>query len=216
MLVNVNGIYYVHVCDWTSASRTRSAGNSALENVCMYHVYVCMYVLLLLLYLLCKFSFSCVIIYTTQIVLPLVRSSTPPHPPSTFLCVCMAVTCDYLVLSMLLTFICLCITYRCHMKPEPDSPGSTICADSVLFRYPFHPRVTAVARKRSQSFCQKCRWQVTVKHAYTLRMWLCMKWHGAWLAVCTELAPKRLQFHVAPAMPAAVSTPLRWIFKNAL
>ena len=25
------------------------------------------------------------------------------------------------------------------------------------------PRVTAVASKRSRSFCQKCRWQVTVK-----------------------------------------------------
>ena len=50
-----------------------------------------------------------------------------------------------------------------------------------LFQYPFHPRVTAVARKRPQSFCQKRRWQVTAKHAYTLRMWLCMKWHGAWL-----------------------------------
>ena len=42
----------------------------------------------------------------------------------------------------------------------------------ILFRYPFHPRVTAVARKRPRSFCQKCRWQVTAKHAYTLRMWL--------------------------------------------
>ena len=41
-----------------------------------------------------------------------------------------------------------------------------------LFRYPFHPRVTTVARKKSRSFCQKCRWQVTAKHAYTLRMWL--------------------------------------------
>ena len=58
---------------------------------------------------------------------------------------------------------------------EFSSPGST------LSRYPFHPRVTAVARKRSRSFCQKCRWQVTDKHAYTFRMWLCMKWHGAWL-----------------------------------
>ena len=37
----------------------------------------------------------------------------------------------------------------------------------LLFRYPFHPRVTAVARKKSRSFCQKCRWQVTAKHAYT-------------------------------------------------
>ena len=51
----------------------------------------------------------------------------------------------------------------------------------LLFRYPFHPRVTAVARKRPRLSCQKRRWQVTAKHAYTLRMWLCMKWHGAWL-----------------------------------
>ena len=51
----------------------------------------------------------------------------------------------------------------------------------LLFWYPFHPCVTAVARKRLRSFMQKCRWLVTAKHAYTLRMWLCMKWHGAWL-----------------------------------
>ena len=35
----------------------------------------------------------------------------------------------------------------------------------TLIRCPFHPRVTAVARKRPRSFCQKCRWQVTPKHA---------------------------------------------------
>ena len=38
----------------------------------------------------------------------------------------------------------------------------------TLIRCPFHPRVTAVARKRPRSFDQKCRWQVTPKHAYTL------------------------------------------------
>ena len=37
----------------------------------------------------------------------------------------------------------------------------------TLIRCPFHPRVIAVARKRPRSFCQKCRWQVTPKHAYT-------------------------------------------------
>ena len=31
----------------------------------------------------------------------------------------------------------------------------------TLIRCPFHPRVTAVACKRSRSFCQKCRWRVT-------------------------------------------------------
>ena len=38
----------------------------------------------------------------------------------------------------------------------------------TLIRCPFHPRITAVARERLRSFCQKCRWQVTRKHAYTL------------------------------------------------
>ena len=51
----------------------------------------------------------------------------------------------------------------------------------LLFWYPFHPRDTAVACKRPRSFCQKCRWQVTAKHAYNLRLWLCMKWHGLWM-----------------------------------
>ena len=69
----------------------------------------------------------------------------------------------------------------------------------LLFRYPFHPHVTAVARKKSRSSCQKCRWQVAAKHAYTLRMWLCMKWHVVW---CTQNAPRRQQIHVAPAVPA--------------
>ena len=43
----------------------------------------------------------------------------------------------------------------------------------LLFRYPFHPRVTTVARKKSRSFCQKCRWQVTTKtriHLKPVRM----------------------------------------------
>ena len=51
----------------------------------------------------------------------------------------------------------------------------------LSFWYPFHLHVTAVAHKRPRSFCQRCRWQVTAKRSYTLCMWLCMKWHGAWL-----------------------------------
>ena len=78
----------------------------------------------------------------------------------------------------------------------------------LVFRYPFHPRVTAVGRKRSRSFCQKCRWQVTVKHAYTLCMWLCMKWHGAWLygvhRTCAEMAA----VSCGTSHASAVSTPL--------
>ena len=43
-------------------------------------------------------------------------------------------------------------------------------------------------------------WEVTAKHTYTLRMWLCMKWHGC--MVYTEFVLRQQQFHVGPAMPA--------------
>ena len=89
----------------------------------------------------------------------------------------------------------------------------------LLFRYPFHPCVTAVARKRPRSSCQKRRWQVTAKHAYTLRMWLCMKWHGAWLYGVHRTHRDWLSLAAAScgtSHASAVSTPLLWIFKNAL
>ena len=38
----------------------------------------------------------------------------------------------------------------------------------TLIRCPFHPQVATVAHKRPWSLCQKCWWQVTPKHAYTL------------------------------------------------
>ncbi len=88
------------------------------------------------------------------------------------------------------------------------------CLCWLLFRYPFHPRVTTVARKRSRSFCQKCRWQVTVKHAYTLRMWLCMKWHGAWLYGVHRTCAETAAVSCGTSHASAVSTPLRWTFKN--
>ena len=84
----------------------------------------------------------------------------------------------------------------------------------LLFQYPFHPGVTAVAHKRSQSFCQKCQWQVTAKHAYTSRVWLCMKWHGAWLydvhRTCAEMAA----VSCGTSHASAVGTPLCWILKK--
>ena len=72
----------------------------------------------------------------------------------------------------------------------------------LLFRYSFHPRVTAVARKRSRSFCQKCRGRLELN---THTPYVCgFAWSGMehGCMVYTELAPRRLQFHVAPAMPA--------------
>ena len=60
----------------------------------------------------------------------------------------------------------------CEIKSRHGQPENFLLQShfSVLtfIRCPFHPSVAAVPRKRPRSFCQKCRWQVTPKHAYTL------------------------------------------------
>ena len=92
----------------------------------------------------------------------------------------------------------------------------SVLTPSSVFRYPVHPRVTAVARKRPRSFCQKCGWQVTAKYACILRMWLCMKCrHAAWLygipgTERVEMAASSCDTSHA----SAESTPLRWIVKK--
>ena len=50
------------------------------------------------------------------------------------------------------------------------SPRSTFYADYHfgIRPSPPHPSFTSIARKRSRSFCQKCKWQVTAKHICTL------------------------------------------------
>ena len=86
----------------------------------------------------------------------------------------------------------------------------------LLFWYPFHPRVTAIVCKRPRSVCQKCRWQVTAKHTYTLRMWLCLKWHGAWLYGVHRTCAETAAVSCGTSHASAVNTPLRWIFKSVL
>ena len=54
----------------------------------------------------------------------------------------------------------------CHTARVPHSilvQGSHFLSAGL-----FHPHVTTVAHKRPQSFCQKCRWWVSPKHAYAL------------------------------------------------
>ena len=51
-----------------------------------------------------------------------------------------------------------------HFPPDPDRRGGR----NVFSKCPFHSRVTTMACKRPRSFYQKCRWQVSPKHAYTL------------------------------------------------
>ena len=103
---------------------------------------------------------------------------------------------------------------------ELSSPGSTVCADS---NFGICDRSTPcyqkkIARKRSQSFRQKCRWQVTAKHACTISMWLCKKWHGAWLygvhRTCRD--SNSFMWHQPCQCCKYISTPLGWIFKNTL
>ena len=94
----------------------------------------------------------------------------------------------------------------------------------LLFRYPFHPRVTTIACKRSRSFCPKVQGgglQLNT-HAPTLCgfAWSDVTW--CMVVWCTENAPRRQQYgsrdtsHVTPNQTALhARTLLRWIFKNA-
>ena len=54
-----------------------------------------------------------------------------------------------------------------HERRESLLLQNKLCV-LTLIRCLFHPCVTAVACRRPRSFCQKCRWQVTPKRAYTL------------------------------------------------
>ena len=84
---------------------------------------------------------------------------------------------------------------------EFSSPWSTFCAD--FYFGIFRPRVTAVARLRSPVILPKCaggRLQLNTHTPYVCGSAGSDMVHGC--MVFTELAPRRLQFHVAPAMPA--------------
>ena len=83
----------------------------------------------------------------------------------------------------------------------------------LLFQYPFHPCVTAVAHKRSRPCCQKCSWQVWAKYACTVCgfAWSNMV-HG-----CMEYTERAdMAVSCGTSHASAANTPLRWIFKNAL
>ena len=60
----------------------------------------------------------------------------------------------------------------CEIESRQERRGNFLLQSQLCLLIhilcPFHPRVTAVARKRPRSFYQKCRWQVTLKHAHTL------------------------------------------------
>ena len=77
----------------------------------------------------------------------------------------------------------------------------------LLFQYVFHPRVTAVACKSSQSSCQKCMWQVTATPYICGFAWSDTV-HGC--MVYTEHAETAAD-SCGISHASAVSTPLRWI-----
>ena len=87
--------------------------------------------------------------------------------------------------------------WTCDGKVVSLNPGrriffSEVCVLTLIW-CPFNPCVTAMARKRPQSFCQKCRWQVTPKHAYTLDL-LKSEWadYAAIQAECGNLSGNEL------------------------
>ena len=82
-------------------------------------------------------------------------------------------------------------------------------------KYPFHPHVTAVVRKRPRSFCQKCRGrlQLNVHAPYVCGFAWSDMVHGCMVYTeCADMAA----VSCGTSHASAVSTPLRWIFKNTL
>ena len=111
----------------------------------------------------------------------------------------------------------LYVSWHCKWKWRQTGKGefSSSWSTILLFQYLFHPHITAVVRKRSQSLCQNCRWQVT-DNRHTLYVcsfaWSDMV-HGC--MVYTERA-ETAAVSCGTSHASAVSTHLRWIFKNAL
>ena len=131
-----------------------------------------------------------------------------------FVCACVHTQNQLCVLNIEGGYKCVnsvgwqCITIhagRCHRQNWLAPTVTFFCC----------PCVTAVTRKRPRSCCQKCRWQDTAKYACTLCMWLCMKWHGAWLYGVHRARRDGSSFMWHQPCQR-LSTPLRWIFKNAL
>ena len=101
------------------------------------------------------------------------------------------------MLAQLLLIACWLERWTCDRKVVSWNPGRScrrifcrrIFVSRVNFWCLFDPRVTAVAPKRPQSLCQKCWWQVTPKHEYTLDP---MKLEWAVQAWCGNLSRNKL------------------------
>ena len=57
--------------------------------------------------------------------------------------------------------------FESQQKQQENFPLQSQLCMLTLIRCLVHPCVTTLACKRPRSFCRKCRWQVTPKHAYT-------------------------------------------------
>ena len=132
------------------------------------------------------------------------------YPSVCLLCVHVPVSVCFVYMYPLVSFVYmyLSVCLLCVHVPVSVSALCTCICQCVCFMY------LSVACKRSRWCCQKCRWQVTAKHANTLHMWLCNKWHGAWLygvhRTCAEMAA----VSCGTSHASAVSTPLWWIFQK--
>ena len=71
-----------------------------------------------------------------------------------------------------------------------SSPELTFCADSYSVSIPSLVTTVAHNTKRPWSFCQKCRWKVTPKHAYTFHPTK-LEWADYNVHVCIVQEPIR-------------------------
>ena len=84
----------------------------------------------------------------------------------------------------------------------------------LLFRYPFHPRVTAVACKRPQSSCQKHRLQLNTHTPYVCGFAWTDTVHGCMVYTERAETDSLAADSSGTSHASAVSTPLWWIYSK--
>ena len=99
---------------------------------------------------------------------------------------------------------------------EFSSPGSTFCAES--FRYPFHPRVTAIARKQNLGHSARSAGGSLQLNTHTPYIYMALhEVTYAWLYGVHRTCAETAAVSCGISYVSAVSTPLSWIYsKHAL
>ena len=111
-----------------------------------------------------------------------------------------------------------CLSLRSiQNQQQADKSANQFCCRRVS--HDQHPRLHVSCSGVSAGGCPRGHPvreldTLTAKHACPLRMWLCMKGHGAWLYGVHRTCAETAAVSCGTSHASTVSTPLRWIFQK--